>query len=307
MEGRGNMDDFELRLLTKEEVYVDKYDSTKTTALKVLQNYGNVCAQSTDLACLAGGIDSYNETMAEYWLQPNLEKKEFYYLNSDGEVKKASSNCRDNSIRLVLRFLDKKVDEYDLHFTSINGGLYWFEFGEYPQYILSAHHIKLINELNTKFCEQKLQLTGKGYCFYYGRDKEASMRYMAEYQYNGAKYIPFIPFTTSSHLSKSLSTGVDVDFEKMYWLKVDPIIWLYDEETGLCVSENALVAGAGFDFVKGGGSMESTEMYQYLNIHLKQDILPSGAMKENKSNVLDSNSSLKKYVYKQYGKKSNVK
>ncbi len=299
------MDEFELRLLTREEAYIDDEDETKTTALKVLQDYNapdpSLIAVNTDLACLMGSYSNAN-TATFYSLQPNLNDKKFYYVDDGGFVQKEDAYDRQESVRPVLHFFDSTAYRKDLFY---NFGIQKLQYGEYPQYILdeNAYGGEIANVLNTKLLEQSLTKTGKKYCFYYGEDGKApSICYRTEYLYKGKKYVPFI-LIPNNYGGASLSTKNTISPYRIYWLKVEPITWLYDEDTHLFISEKALVAGVGFEFVKEGQTFESTEMYEFLNTHLKQDIIPSRIVEEDKSSLLDSSETLKKYVYKNYGRR----
>ncbi len=295
------MDDFELRLLTKEEVYVDENDSTKTTALEVFQNY-RFTTGDTDLVRLLGCLGSLNDTF--YHIQPDFDSgtRILHFMNEYGEVGDDSEE-RMYTIRPVLKFKNKKIKSEDLKYFPYHD-LYKYTFGEYPQSILvdKKDYATLVN-LNQKLCDQTLEKTGKTYCFYYGENYEPTLiRYGIEYLYDGKKYMPF---TVNNELLaiSAFYSGEEIDPCKLYWLKVEPITWLYDQKTGLLISERALVTGPGFSYVKEGQTFESTEMYEYLNNHLKQDIIPSRIRQEDKSSVLDGSEPLKKYVYKNYGRK----
>ena len=78
MEGSSNMDDFELRLLTKEEVSPD-------TSLSVLRRSNAAFTVNTDLACLTGSIQNTN-CSTYYSLQPNLEEEKFYFMHIEDYV-----------------------------------------------------------------------------------------------------------------------------------------------------------------------------------------------------------------------------
>ena len=296
------MDDFELRLLTKEEAYIDDEDENETTALEVLRKKDNVSADNTDLSCLTGSYTDANDT-SFYSLQPDLSHKKFYYVDDDCYIDDKEFYSRFNAVRPVLYFLNSTA--YRDHLIYDKHRLTRLKYGEYPQYVLNenSNEKKIMNELNKKLIEQTLTKTGKTYCFYYGESgKRPSMCYGIEYLYKGKKYMPFIS-TIYQGADIYLSTGDTIDPYRIYWLKVEPITWLYDENTALFISEKALVSGVGFEFVKKGNNYEATEMYEFLNMHLKQDIIPSRIIKEDKSSLLDGSESLKKYVYKNYGRR----
>ncbi len=289
------MDDFELRLLTKEEVLKD-------TALEVFKSNDTVFATNTDLASLTGG--TYVSALNGYYsLQPDLKNKKFYYVNGVfHNVYAADAYYRIESVRPVLHFVDSTAYRKNLFYDEDQ--ISKLQFGEYPQYVLkeAANEVEIVNELNAKLMEQTLKKTGKKYCFYYGEnDKQASIRYGIEYFYNGKKYMPFTAIVYDHALCNRcyLSIG-EIDPSKIYWLKVEPITWIYDKDTDLFIAEKALVAGVGFGFIKEGDDFESTEMYEFLNTHMKRDIFPS---EKDKSSLLDGSEHLKKYVYKNYGRK----
>ncbi len=303
------MDDFELRFLTKEEIYVNQYDEDETTALDVLQKYcTGVAARNTDFSCLTGGLRSGSS--AFYYLESNYSNGRFYFMgdyanyNSCDQYQLIESYKGHLPIRPVLYFPNRKVSKENLNFDW-EQKIYWWEYGEYPQFVLDENNQlerNIIEVLNQKLCMQSLDKTGKTYCFYQSKkNTPCSINYVSEYVYEGKKYIPLV--ANGIKTGALLSTGEKIVDFKLYWLKVEPIVWLYDEEKDLFISEHALVSGPSFDFVKEGNGFEATEMYEYIHNHLKKDIIPSQIIEKDKSSVLDSSEPLKKYVYKNYGRR----
>ena len=299
------MDDFELRILKREEVStktsleVFKREEVSTkTSLEVFKRNDPVFTTNTDLAILTGGA-TYVDDIGYYSLQPDLKKKEFYYMDVGHHyVNVGNAHHRVESVRPVLHFINSTAYRNNLFYDE--NKIPKLQFGEYPQYVLKSNDAKIVNELNEKLMDQTLKKTGKKYCFYYGEDdKPASIRYGIEYFYNDKKYMPFTAIVYNSPNRRRLSIG-EICPSRIYWLKVEPITWLYDEETDLFIAEKALVAGVGLGLIKEGNDFESTEMYEFLNTHMKQDMLP---FQGDKSNLLDESESLKKYVYKNYGRK----
>ncbi len=289
------MDDFELRLLTKEEVSSD-------TSLSVLRRSNAAFTVNTDLACLTGSIQNTN-CSTYYSLQPNLEEEKFYFMHIEDYVEEEKKYDRIESVRPVLHFLNSSINKHHLFYDH---HLPKYKYGEYPQFILNeydSHDEEIIIELTEKLLDQTLKKTGKKYCFYYGQNGMLpSIRYGIEYFYNGKKYMPFTSCYGASNIV-TLSNDEDICPYKIYWLKVEPITWLYDEDKDLLISEYALVSGVGFERVKKGNDYESTEMYEFLNTHMRKDFIPSRVVEEDKSSLLDGSDTLKKYVYKKYGKK----
>ncbi len=279
------MDDFELRILKREEV-------SEKTFLKVFKGSNMIATTNTDLAILTGGA-TYAYDLGYYTLQPDLKKKQFYYMDVGHHyVNVGNAHYRVESVRPVLHFINSTAYRKDLFYDEHQ--IPKLKFGEYPQYVLDDD-AKIVSELNEKLMDQTLKKTGKKYCFYYGEnDKPASIRYGIEYFYNGKKYMPFTAIVYNPSVKSRFCPS------RIYWLEVEPITWLYDEDTDLFIAEKALVAGVGLGLIKEGDDFESTEMYEFLNTHMKQDMLPS---EKNKSSLLEESDSLKKYVYKNYGRK----
>lgn len=147
----------------------------------------------------------------------------------------------------------------DLNITSRR-----ITYGEYPQTMVDPETAK---KLNCAWEGKNLFLTGKNYTYLDKNDKPVKV---PEYRYEGNKYA----CVTDPH-----------GFSRQ-WFKVEPIVWLIDQETNSMVSKKILVAGVRYNDVLIY-PYKLTNIKRYLDEYFANEIYESGIsieeMKEEKS------------------------
>ena len=79
-----------------------------------------------------------------------------------------------------------------------------------------------------------------------------------------------------------LSDGRKVDSGKEYWVAVEPIKWILDEETDLAVSEKAILTGIPFQkWNKSNNDFNKTDIKVFMDTYLSKDIIPSLSLYSN--------------------------
>lgn len=77
----------------------------------------------------------------------------------------------------------------------------------------------------------------------------------------------------------TLSDGRTISSPNGYWIKVEPIEWLVDEENDIAITKKIIVSGIQFDLslTQNNTTFEETNIKKYLDNHLIKDIIPSVA------------------------------
>ncbi len=299
--------DFELTLLEEDQV-------KEPHILSVLNTYG-LKAPITDLAILTDIPDIHESAQSfyakddktlfgrcgSYFLKTfsnegtDNRNKNIYYINASGARSfirfiSFSGTIRNHGIRPVLvasksfvSVLEKKNGYKDLLEVS---------FGEYPQYVEQDR--EKVQRLNNLFQEHKLKQTGKTYTFdatpYYRFCYDFFTRTILEYELDRKKYIPYIRTRNASYPYASLTNKEEIKLDKTYWIKVEPITWLYDIETNLLLSKRILLSGVPFS-VEGKG-YEHSDIKKYIDTYMVKEIIPY-----NQRSIMDENPSLQNFVY----------
>ena len=138
----------------------------------------------------------------------------------------------------------------------------------------------LSTELEIKFNDGDLLPTGKEYTtdsvYYQDIDKKFSLRTHTEYEYNGNKYIRFVADENGD--GKVLSNGMTVELGKPYWISVEPVSWLVDDNKQLAISKKILVSGIQFCSHKNyDGIFVGSLIRGFMFYYLSKDIIPSNA------------------------------
>ncbi len=269
-------------LLSKDQVCINQ--------LEMFRKYGTNAA-ITDFSLLLGievSSDHTSDTSyyqdkdfvdtraADYWTKTQEEDKVIAISSySFGYFSPKKMNDLYLGIRPAVKYSDiknqvdgKKISDKEV--TEV-------EYGEYPQTICDK---KLETELEKMYRENTITKTEKKYTV--NSNEFFSPEQIDEYCYNGNKYIRFI--ANRDIIRTKLSNKQYIEFGKPYWIKVEPITWMIDEEQDLAVSKKLLITGIPFDN-DYKENFEETEIYKYLNTYFINEIIAEKKIKEK--NKLD--------------------
>ena len=94
-----------------------------------------------------------------------------------------------------------------------------------------------------------------------------------EYEYNGKKYIRFIGDSNCS--GEVLSDGRTVQSGDVYWIEVEPIIWMIDEIKNIALSKKIIFSGVQFNRERNyEGYFNKTDIKKYMDNYFSKDIIP---------------------------------
>lgn len=277
------MKDFELTLLTAGQIWGNELEEQ----LDVLRKYGTR-AIVTDLSILEGIFTfhdfHYNEKYrldknssdtrtAFYWTKSNKDNEDIITCSWKGTEGNYDKSYRDAGIRLVLNsnrifkelYSQKRLGENDT---------FEVEYGEYPQTLVDdktqtkLEKIYLLEQLKKEEHRTKMKKTGKVYTF--DRLPASPVNFNKpirpicydELVYNNQKYIRLWE-----------------NCDRYLWIKVEPIIWLIDEKTGLLISKKILLSGIRFaDKLSDISDFSKSDMKYYLDNFMAYEILSHNSL-----------------------------
>ena len=165
-------------------------------------------------------------------------------------------------------------------------GLEVREYGEYPQTVADKKTSKKLEDLLKK---GELNLTGKKYTFdgvsHKASDRKegwvsAPFKQCPEYIHEGKKYIRLNGNPCRVGTSK-LSNGEKAQFEKVYWVQVEPIEWLKDS-SGYWISKKCLLSGINFNGGDYDDDFEDTDLKKFLDAFFIKEIEPTSEKHKTK-------------------------
>lgn len=166
-------------------------------------------------------------------------------------------------IRPAVNMKSINVDEKNT--KRLKNGLLEMQYGEYPQTAVMGY----VNELlETAYIEKTIKRTKKNYTI----EAYDGQRIYPEYEFNGKKFIRFV--ADERCCGETLSTGRLISNRAVYWVQVEPIKWIVDENKHIALSKKTILAG-----IKIGNT--NIRFDQYLNVVFANDIIPSVCANNN--------------------------
>lgn len=192
--------------------------------------------RSTDLAAAMGN-------RGQYWLADYLPHTKKVYC-MDREYNESYTE-RFDAETLGVRLLIPAEEAKNIKST----GVYFTEYGEYPQDAVTE---ELSKELDEKLYKHKLKSTGKEYTLPFGHHQSKC----GEYEYNEKKYVKVS----------------DVNC----WFEVQPIIWLKDSQTGAYMSQMILLTSKWNDYAPDDKRFDPDNIYLkvFLRDVFAKEIMP---------------------------------
>ena len=242
----------EFTFLTIEQFYSLENDG-------IFDGYGEK-ARITDFASLLGCY-RHKDGIGEWWTKTPYHDIEVYYgddeydddfndellcvINEDGKEnfkfqwERFAGGRPAFSISSVFSKESKKKLE--------DSGVKEFGYGEYPQTIVDEEYSK---ELERLYSSNSLIITGRNYTTDSAEAMDGVSKFKAkmhiEYEYNGRQYIRFV-YDDSSVDGFNLSDGRKLERGKIYWVAVEPIVWLLDLKADIALSKKLIFSGVQFE------------------------------------------------------------
>ena len=274
------------------DIFKEKVDIFGDNQLYTVQNNQRECI-ITDFTSLLGVV--YQDTgsiFGDWWTKSPNEDDNITTVDVGGNSDYSFADVYDIGIRPAFVYSSIKSD-FSNKVREVSG-IKEIEYGEYPQWAVDEENSLRLEEL---YNDGKIRETGKKYTTYfsdidYEEDEDGktvfSERTHIEYEYDGKKYIRFVGDVNSE--DGYLKDGREIEDGKIYWISVEPIVWLVDEKNDIALSKYIIVSGIQFDdkdIYKG--DFENTVIKRFMDTYLAKEIECSLADKliENKSYDFD--------------------
>lgn len=148
-------------------------------------------------------------------------------------------------------------------------------YGEYPMWATTVRESKKIEK---QYRKNKLSKTGRIYTVdlwatrYRKIDLGFKEKQYEEYEYEDKKYIRVCE---CSGEYETLSSGYRKCDYKVCWIKVEPVLWLVDEENDIIVSKDGIVSGIQLHYRNMTEDLEfdQTLMKWYLDNYLSKELI----------------------------------
>ena len=223
--------------LTQNQLYDD-------TALDVIKKR-KTKAVITDYAIILGGyVSNFDDgSNLKYrigsYFTGSYNESSVGIVYDDGKNYYTSLKRRDTGIRLVMPFKDKIPSNNGIVLEKPDGVLE-VEYGYYPQDTVT---IKLEEELNNKFLNNNISVTGNIHHF----DFDGNITTTEVYEFNGKKFVFVKANFYRNRNSYKLSNEKIYKNGSYVWIEVKPIKWLIDKKSNLMIMEKILFEGVSFE------------------------------------------------------------
>ena len=223
--------------LTQNQLYDD-------TALDVIKKR-KPNAVITDYAIILGGyVSNFDDgSNLKYrigsYFTGSYNESSVGIVYDDGKNYYTSLKRRDTGIRLVMPFKDKIPSNNGIVLEKPDGVLE-VEYGYYPQDTVT---IKLEEELNNKFLNNNIRVTGNIHLF----DFDGNITTTEVYEFNEKRFVFVKANFYRNRNSYKLSNEKIYKNGSYVWIEVKPIKWLIDKSSNLMIMEKILFEGVSFE------------------------------------------------------------
>lgn len=265
------MNDF--TFLTEEQIF-------GSNQLDILRRYGTKCA-ITDFAILLGGYVSSSFYTSEgntlkdrtgwWWTKSPDGSNDARFVDKDGTRNYDYVNLRYGGARPALPYssIQSTCSNEVISASEVKK----VEWERFPQTIVNEiYSCKLERAYNNG----SVGFTGRFYptdsVSYQDINTSFIPRIHLEYEYKGSKYIRFIG--DSNGEGEVLSDGRTIKSGQVYWVQVEPIIWLVDEIADIALAEKILFSGVQFNNLSNyQGDFDRTDIKQFMDNCFSKEIV----------------------------------
>ncbi len=200
-------------------------------------------ATLTDFAILLGGLPvDYEGASPNYgfwWLEDidsSSKNDKVLCVGKDAEITSASATVGKIGVRPTINY--SLIKPYISSSKVIKPGLEEVEFGEYPNMNVNK---ELGFKLENEYFNNNLATLSKSYSIGNGSSDNFAVTKCPVYEYEGEKYIRFVP--NKSFYYTMLSNNSSIEKDRPYWIKVCPVKWIVDVENDMAVTKDVLFSG----------------------------------------------------------------
>ena len=268
-------------------------------ALDIIKKYGAKCVL-TDFAVFAGG-DVSNSTkphddedeincVGSWWTKTSTGRSwgdTIKYVPIHGESFLETSGHEGRlGARIAVPYSD--ISSHIKNERIGYKGIKEVEYGRYPQ---NAVNKELNEELENLYNLVQLVKTENDYTIHViteNRMNEFVMNFDS-YSYKGEEYIRIDYFYDNVGKNISNNSKFYAKPNNIYWIKVEPIVWLIDEPANIALTKKALFSGVKFDQnIIYNGNFEKTDIKQFIDEDFSREIVQDYIVEDNKPNVIEA-------------------
>lgn len=252
--------------------------------LELFNNY-SIISNATDYVILQGGyVTNFG---AYYYLEERkpYDTSYLYYINDTNTTMPKTVSYKDKSIglRVSASLSDFKGKYNILYDTNISAEI---EFGYYPKDIEQKDKSDVLESL---YSLGTLNKTGRVYTIN-TNTSGYTLKKLYEYELGDKRYIRL---ENNSKMLSVISDGT-MPANNYYWIKVEPLIWLLDKKTNICITKDVIIKGISLiDSDISNTKFYETEIYRYLNEVFSNEINQKIEPKEVSSSKKSIDKSLK--------------
>lgn len=262
---------------------------TGSLSLRAFNTYGLV-AKATDFVNITGGYTT--DLGCCYWL---MDKKgtippSVYYISDvySGGVPQACKCDYSNYVIRPVTHLDD-IKEYNVISNDLDSMI--IEYGEFPQTVEKNDISKMLEAL---YQMNEIERTSKIYTISdLSRSNDIDNRPFIPKSYQEITFSNkrYIRVVAQSKGLTNLSDGRVVENKTPYWIKVEPVRWIVDKLTGVCVSQKGLITGIPFSHSTNySGYFNESDISRYFELYLSDEInkVEIKGTKETKIKITDN-------------------
>lgn len=259
--------------LTDEQIY-------GKNQLDIIRIYGAKCA-ITDFSILLGCFvssefytsveKSIKDRAGYWWTKSSFADNSVRIVLSGGSSRWEYTTRREVGARPALPY--SSIQSISSNRVIGTNGIKEIEYGEYPQTIVDENYSR---ELDRAYNNSSLRTTGKNYTTDSVELQNADISFIArthiEYEYNGSKYIRFVGDSNCD--GEALSDGRIIHLGHTYWVRVEPITWLVDENSDIALSKKLIFSGVQFRNQRDyKGDFDTTDIKRFMDNYFSKEIV----------------------------------
>ena len=225
------------KLAMKSSLFKNIAENSKYKPLKIFSKI-DITAEDTDFS---RAINYSNRNNDQYWVKREYEDGYEDYITHSGESNYTYNHSFNIGTRPILQF--DLIENFCSNLTEENGILK-FEFGDYPQDVVSQKEAEILETLfsnnELEFTDRKFSINNENISKENSYDSIFYLGELDEFELNGKKFVRVLP-----KVNNIFKNGEIIKKDKPVWIEVKPIKWLADKEDGIAISEKILFSGVG--------------------------------------------------------------
>ena len=233
-------------------------------------------AYLSDYAILLGGIpvdhnDKYPE-LGYWWLSDvksgstGLENK-VSCIGKEGTLTNTSTTIGNIGVRPAIKY--SLIKPYSTNERVLVCGLKEVQHGEYPTIVAEQD---LSNELEKNYLASgngELNILNKSFTMGNGDKDNFALTKCPVYEYKGKKYIRCVAPKTIYW--STFHDGSAVARNNVYWVSVEPVTWIVDEENDVALAKHILFSGIPFT-LDNCEDYNSSYLKEYIDGYFSKEI-----------------------------------